>query len=355
MKLKSPNILKITKNLFDRPKIRQFLFLYIFFLHFTFLNNINSQDIHFTQIYYSPLVTNPANTGNFDGNWRFVNNYRNQWKAISIPFRTIAVSYDKIFYIFTEKFSYGINVIDDKSGNINLKVNKIFLSFAYHKQIDFNIFHFGIQCGYVFKNFSTNNITFPSQFDMSIGLFNSQLPNNETNLKTSINYPDINFGGIWERKYGKIKPIVGMCLNHLTFANESFLGEKNNLPLKYSIFSSLDINIKSFHIVPSIFRMSQRKATDFIGGIELKQELKSLLFRKIYCGFYNRNDFKTANDALIFLIGIQVKQCNFAVSYDINVSPLAKATNNRGAFEFSVIYTSKSLIPNKITMPCERI
>jgi hypothetical protein len=38
------------------------------------------QDIHFSQYYASPLSLNPANTGNYDGDWRLMNSYRQQWK-----------------------------------------------------------------------------------------------------------------------------------------------------------------------------------------------------------------------------------------------------------------------------------
>jgi hypothetical protein len=35
------------------------------------------------------------------------------------------------------------------------------------------------------------------------------------------------------------------------------------------------------------------------------------------------------------------------MSYDVNVSGLAVATNNRGAYEFSLIYIIRKFIPKK--------
>ncbi|HQQ95111.1 MAG TPA: type IX secretion system membrane protein PorP/SprF, partial [Bacteroidia bacterium] len=47
-----------------------------------------AQDVHFSQYYFSPLSLNPANTGNYDGNYRFFGNYRSQWREISEAYDT---------------------------------------------------------------------------------------------------------------------------------------------------------------------------------------------------------------------------------------------------------------------------
>src|SRR3984885_3759927 len=38
-----------------------------------------SQDIHFTQFFSNPLILNPAQTGNFNGNYRVGFNFRGEW------------------------------------------------------------------------------------------------------------------------------------------------------------------------------------------------------------------------------------------------------------------------------------
>ncbi len=59
--------------------------------------NLNSQDIHFSQFYMSPLNLNPAMTGVMNGNIRLTGNYRNQWASVlrDKSFRTYSVSYDQ--------------------------------------------------------------------------------------------------------------------------------------------------------------------------------------------------------------------------------------------------------------------
>ena len=44
--------------------------------------NLNSQDIHFSQFYMSPLNLNPAMTGVMNGNIRLTGNYWNQWASV---------------------------------------------------------------------------------------------------------------------------------------------------------------------------------------------------------------------------------------------------------------------------------
>ena len=53
-----------------------------------------AQDIHFSQFNNSPLNLNPAQTGLFNGDWRFVGNLRNQWSSVPVPYRTFSLSTD---------------------------------------------------------------------------------------------------------------------------------------------------------------------------------------------------------------------------------------------------------------------
>ncbi len=333
--------------------MKKLYFIILFIVPFSLF----SQDIHFSQYFYSPLNLNPANTGNFDGDWRFANNYRNQWKSLSIPYRTIGVSFDHQLFIYSEQFSYGFDIINDKSGPAGLTVNKVFASFAYHKKVESNSFHFGLQGGIIFKSYSLDELTFPSQFDLTTGYFNNQLTNNETDINTHINYPDLNIGASWQKQIRSIQTELGVSAYHLIMPKESFNDDNNKLPIRYAIYGGVYIPIKSFYIKPQAFEMRQHKATDLLLGFEAGFNLKKapIGLNRVFAGAFARNDFSTANDASIFMLGFQIRQLQLAFSYDINTSSLSVATNKRGAFEFSLIYISKSTIPKKITLPCDRM
>jgi len=333
-------------------KIRFYLSIIFFFVA---LKCATAQDIHFSQFFASPLSLNPANTGNFDGDWRIMNNYRNQWRALSIPFRTISFGFDRQFYIHSEKFSGGLYIVNDKSGPAGLTVNKLYLSFAWHKTINGNNFHGGIQGGMVFKNFSMDNLTFPNQFDMTIGYFNSEIANNEENFRLNTNYPDLNLGLAWSKKLRFFEPELGIAVFHLTMPKEAFFESNNRLPLRAGLTGGLNIPIKKFYAHPQFLYMLQSNASEFIGGAEIGYNIpKANIIRQIFIGCFARNDFTTSFDATIAEIGLQFKQLRLGFSYDINNSPLKVATNKRGAFEVSLIYISKSTIPQKVTLPCDR-
>ena len=51
-----------------------------------------AQDIHWSQFNDNPVFQNPGNTGNFNGDVRFVGNFRDQWRAVSVPYQTLSLS-----------------------------------------------------------------------------------------------------------------------------------------------------------------------------------------------------------------------------------------------------------------------
>ncbi|NJK86634.1 MAG: type IX secretion system membrane protein PorP/SprF [Bacteroidales bacterium] len=79
-------------------RIRLSFILFISFFCFT-----KAQDIHFSGYQASPLFINAANTGNFEGNWRLAGTYRDQWRALSNPFTTAGISFDKRISFITRR------------------------------------------------------------------------------------------------------------------------------------------------------------------------------------------------------------------------------------------------------------
>ena len=68
------------------------------FLILISIGKLNAQDPSFSQFFSSPLNINPALTGNINGKWRVISNYRNQWIGPANPYTTGTISVDnKIF------------------------------------------------------------------------------------------------------------------------------------------------------------------------------------------------------------------------------------------------------------------
>ena len=316
-----------------------------------------AQDMHFSQVYFSPLSLSPVQTGNFNGDWRFSNNYRTQWRSVAIPYNTLSAGFEKQFYLHKEHFAGGLYILNDESGHVFLNVTKIYVSFAYHKAINYNNFHIGLQAGYVHKSYDKDKATMPSQFDMSTGYFNSSLDNGELNLNDKTGYPDVNLALGWSRRFSIVEPEIALSFFHLNFPKESFLTEDNRLPVR-SVFSGRLLTHISdkWLLTPTIFAMGHRNAADIIAGTRLDYYFKPtpVFFKGVFGGFYYRITPENV-DAMIIQGGLTFKNFEIGLSYDYNVSALKPATGNRGAFEIGFIFTGPSSMLNKYTIPCERM
>ena len=313
-----------------------------------------SQDIHFSQYYFSPIELNPANTGNYDGDWRFVNNYRTQWKEIIKPFNTLALGFDKPIYIYNEKLSAGFQFINDKSGG-SLKVNEFLLSGAYHKSLNGNSLHGGLQVGYVTKRIDLSDLTFPDQLNWDNGTFDNSLPNHETGLNNSLNYLDMNAGVAWNKKFKKIEPSVGFSVFHFNYPKESFFGQTNRLKPRKVLTTEVTYNLtRKIDLIPRWLLVGETKASEMLMGSNLKYKLNSSSVPYIFTGVYFRDGFKRNTDAAIVTGGLRYKNFDCGISYDLNISQLHVATNYRGAFEIAIIYTAPNTRLTKIQIPCER-
>src|SRR4030042_3201253 len=137
------------------------------------LTAVRGQDIHFSLFNACPLYLNPANTGNFNGDWRLSGIYRNQWTALADPFSTAAAGFDKQFYLLNQNLSFGLAFISDESGSLSLFVNKLYGSLGYPRIIHHHEIHLGLQIGYVLKSLNYGSLTLPNQWDQETGGFSS--------------------------------------------------------------------------------------------------------------------------------------------------------------------------------------
>jgi len=315
-----------------------------------------SQDIHFSQYFSTPLAINPANTGNFDGNWRLMNTYRTQWKVLSIPYETFAAGFDKHFYIFSEQISAGLFYIHDKSGSIGLTADKLYFSIAYSRQIKSNNISFGIQPGVVRKYFDMRSILFPDQFSWNTGGYDPNISNGETNLNDKTTYFDLNIGIRWFKKFNKIKPEAGLAFYHLNKPRESFgTIDLYKLPIRSVLHLSTEFRFdNSFFFELQTLYMNHKVATEFLPGfnIGIKTDKTERKIKSVFAGGYYRGGFNQY-DAIVAVFGINYKQTRIGLSYDINISELQAHTDKRGAFEISLIYCGLNTIPSKVYVPCD--
>ncbi len=322
---------------------------------------VKAQDIHFTQWMFSPLNLNPGETGRFDGDYRIVGNFRSQWGAImSNQYKTMGMSYDRVFSAYGQEFSAGIQFDNDRSSIGNLMQNKLLVSGGYNKLVKGNYLSGGIQIGMLHKGLDPNKYTYPVQWDNNIGQFSNTTGggNMETFTKTNDYSMDLNVGLGWARQISeKVFPEVGLAWMHLNTPKESFLSSDESFSLRHVY--NLRVNYKlsdKYVIAPNFLYMYQNKAQDMVMGVigKMKMAENKAKIDEVFAGLNFRDGFKRNYDAANLIIGAKREEWQVGLSYDINISNLSSVTHYRGAFELSVIYIAQSSEPKIYNVPCDR-
>jgi hypothetical protein len=253
------------------------------------------QDIHWSQFNDNPIFQNPANTGEFNGDTRFIGNFRDQWRSVSVPFQTFNVCVDRK----SKHFNYGLLIYFDSQYN-----------------------------GYI---------------------FNPLLPTNEifqTDRKTNAN---IGLGAqygwnISSRKYLKI----GLSAFNLNRPNQGFYQDviKRDLRWVWQVKYSQALNAR-WDILPSLQYSKQGTYDEVMLGSSVRYYLpgsdKNYIHKALLAGVWSR-----ARDAQILSVGCEYKDWFVGLSYDINTSKLVPASKARGGFEIAVRYIMYRFKPKRI-------
>ncbi|PBQ34049.1 hypothetical protein CNR22_20450 [Sphingobacteriaceae bacterium] len=321
------------------------------------INTASAQDIHFSQYYFSPLSLNPANTGNYHGDYRIFGNYRSQWRELDKAYNTYSAGGDLNLYPNNVNVSPGLLFISDRSASY-LSVTKILPSAAIHLKLAGFKLHAGVQPGIVIKTIDFYKHSFPNQLNWNTGEFDNTLPNTEPNVGQRFTYFDLNAGFAASRKIGKFEPEIGFAAFHLNRPRESFLDNKNNkLPVREALNGAISYSVTPKVILKlhSLYGYTT-KANDWVSGLNVEYVLSRTAFfaNSVFVGFMWRDGFKRNYDAGIVTAGFNYSHYTVGFSYDITLSELKTAVNSKGALELAFIYRAKSTRLTKKVIPCER-
>jgi type IX secretion system PorP/SprF family membrane protein len=329
----------------------------LFFAISILAGQLFGQDVHFSQYYFSPLSLNPANTGNYKGDYRFFGNYRSQWRELNNAYETFSVGGDFNKYIGAQNVSGGCVIINDKSGG-NLSVLKIMPSGAWHFKLAGIKIHVGLQPGVTLKSINFYAHTFPSQMNWNKGQFDKDLPNNETNVGQQFTYFDLNSGIALSKRFKKYELETGFTVFHINRPKESFIdNSKNKLPMRQAINAGFKY-YKGSKVIIHLYSLYgfTTKVNNWVSGVNLEYVLHKAPFyaNSVFAGTMWRSGIKRNGDAGIITAGLNYKNWTLGFSYDITYSQLKTSVNSRGAYEMAFILRGKDTRLNLKTLPCER-
>ena len=320
---------------------------FLFFCCFLSMKAI-AQDIHYSQFNATIQNLSPSQTGLFDGDWRLNGNFRSQWAAVPVPYRTLSIASDTRFKtkLQNDVPAAGLQINTDQAGDSKFTTQQVLLSGAYVKKLSKDSTHFlslAIQPGFTTRSFNINALSFDSQYNGD--RYDHSLSSQENFSKTRITYFEMGagFGYLWKKSSRQLFSISFSAL-HLNTPRQSFFNEKNiRLDIKKNVSALATFAVaEKLDVLPTFLYQQQGKFTECLIGGFGKYYLKPVdgLTTAISLGAFCR-----LKDAFIVAANMDYKNYTVGISYDINTSNLVSATNRRGGFELSVIYILKKAVP----------
>lgn len=310
---------------------------------------VSSQDIHYSQFYNSPLNLNPANTGMFDGTYRFAANQRTQWRSVTVPFSTFSMSADAFQPKEWKNISLGALMNHDIEGDSQFRTFDFNLTGAYFINPGGDStqrLNFGMLAGISNKHINYSQLQFDNQFDGF--MYNPSLNHMENFAGESRTYMNLQFGAVYYKILGKRKWITGgIALANITKPRQSYFDVRTiQLDRRFNLHASANIPLTDkIELVPNILMQFQGTYQEIIAGSNMRYILLNErgVYRAVTAGLYYRG-----KDAVYIKAGMDYDNWIAGISYDFNVSDLHLASNYRGSLEFSVIYILKVFNPKLI-------
>lgn len=305
------------------------------------------QDIHWSQFNDNPIFQNPGNAGQFNGDIRFVGNYRDQWRSVTVPFSTISLSVDANLYNH-KNLGYGMTIFHDAVGDGKFRTIEVQGNASYllklssdsthtirpginlgmnHRQLNFDQFYFGNQY---------NGISYDPSLSSNEVLTSDRRTNFSIGLGSIYQYYDndrLNFTG-------------GIGIYNLNRPNQGFYTDVIPRDIRLTLFGKGIYKLNyDWDLVPGINLSIQGKYKEIIVGSSVKYTLVNRLgeYRALYGGLFYRN-----SDAAYISAGMDYQAWFVGISYDVNFSKLVPASNLRGGLEIAVRYILNRFKPKKI-------
>lgn len=302
---------------------------------------VHAQDLHFSQFFNSPLTTNPANTGFIpDADYRIGAHYRNQYSSImSVPYKTISIYGDaQVFRDRLENGWLGLGAVllRDVAGSGSLTSTKAYASVAYHQMLgNSGLLTAGFNLGWANKRIDQSKLKFPDQFDGKF--FDNNIPTSVVLSRNNVSYFDLQAG--MNYAYFPTENVyinAGYSIHHVNRPLESFLdasADTTRIDMRHIGFLNAILKVNENVIInPNAYFTTQAKASELVLGLNGAYNLSGDGEKQLIAGLYYR-----VGDAVVPMLGFELKNVRFTLSYDATISSLKSFNGYRGATEFNIM------------------
>lgn len=318
-------------------------------LSLLFIGYSSAQDIHFSNIDFSPLTVSPAMAGSVE-KAQGIAQYRTQWNSIGAPFQTIAASGEMRIKDNSPNsngfFAVGLNFFNDQIGEPKIMTNSGAVSAAYHIKVDEkNYVGLGMNAGFSQRSIEEGTGEWGSQYDGT--QYNPDLPSGETFSNASFSLFTTGAGLVYSYNANESSKIrlnesfsfrSGVGAYHLNRPNYSFFGNTDErLLMRFSGFAqaSFVFGGTMMGFDPAVYYQQQGPSRELFLGGDYKfffQEASK------FTGFIKRSSlaaglFYRVGDAFVTRLLLQMSNYTIGFSYDFNASRLTEVTRSRGGAE----------------------
>lgn len=307
-----------------------------------------SQDIHFTQFFTNPLILNPAQTGDFNGNYRIGFNFKGEWPwAIGTTPYNYHTESPYVDFSFLENklrsgwMGIGINFLNDEAGDGMLTYRRFTLSYAYHQAFDKNhryVLSVGAGASYILRSVDFSKFYFNDQWVENEG-FNTNINSNEPIQRQSFGMFDlgagINFGGQITQA---LKLNVGFSMLHINRPMDNFYADAERLGFRFQPTAGIEYKInQKFTLSVNGYYGYEKAAAEGLVSCMLEYGIINKKTSQPDNSVYFGATYRIA-DALAPLAGYQFKKTRILLSYDITLSQLVNPAKANGGPEISIVH-----------------
>ncbi len=297
-----------------------------------------AQDIHFSQFFNTPYAQNPANIGQFDGDYRMGAVYRQQWRSVTIPYTTFGMGGDAAHLAGIRGLGIGAWLYNDRAGTSRLNTFHADLGASFTLPLDRagrQHLTAGLQFGFSNASIDHNALRFDAQYNGFS--YDPSLNTGEQFTRSARSRMDLHGGMAYRFQRDKRHGFsAGFALFNLTTPDVS-LFDAAPVPLdrravlhaaaQFPIGGQVDLLPVAQWQAQGTFRELD------IGGLVRYILLDEWgLTRALQGGLLMR-----AKDAGFLYAGMEHDDWTVGLCYDINLSRLQPASRNRGGFEVTAI------------------